>query len=162
MAHCQIARFEHPAAKGFFCGFGVFVIPLHNAVRAETHLAQCLAICRDRFAGFLIQNLNRFSMGKAHPLTSLDGCPLAKIQPVPFFIPGTMGKVAIGFSQPVYLRHIKAQLFNFFQNGSRWRGTGCHGMNCPVRLLDNAIRGIYQHGQNNRRAAKMGDLMFMQ
>ncbi len=147
---------EIAALEGFGGGLGIFEITLHHriapdhdfALSSTVHWCLCdIGICN----GDMLHHRH------CHPLSRLDCGAGCRINRVPVFgFPDTFGYMAIGFSQPVYLRDVKAQLFDFGQ-GRRGRGrTGGKDLDRMIERAALSLCCIDQHIQHNRRTPEMG------
>ena len=102
-----------------------------------------------------------FHHRKGNALTGFDRRAPVTVQTAPAVImPDAFGHMAVGFRQPVDLRDIKAQGFNFGQ-GRRGRGRACgKHLNRVIKGAALFFFGIDDHIEHNRCAAKKLNAFF--
>ena len=156
MLNGDVAGVKITALKGLFCCIRVLEVPFHDRIAPHHDLALRCAVHGHLFH-IRVHHGDMFHHRKGDALTRFDCGLLRLLQPVPIVAaPDTFGDMAICYRQPVDLRDIKAQGFDFAQRGGgRW---GARGKNLDHVIKGAAVAGIgiHDHVKNNGRPAEVG------
>uniref|UniRef100_A0A804LD44 Uncharacterized protein n=1 Tax=Zea mays TaxID=4577 RepID=A0A804LD44_MAIZE len=157
VAHAEVARAQPPAAHGLLRGPRVLVVPAHDRVPPEHHLAHGAPVGGQRLHARRVLDGDLLDHGVSDALQRLHPGALRGRQRVPLGLPHARRRRAVRLGEPVPVRDVEAELVHLGQHLRRRRRAARGDADPPRQRLPIRRRRVREHAEHRGRAAHVGD-----